>query len=216
MSPDWLAPLRQVSRVPGCQLPWSSSRGSSSSPSPTAGSRQAGSVTRVLEVPLDGLPDALDGVRIGHLSDFHLGAPLSRGNRASERPRGGSRSGDPTSSVSPETSSPILEASRGSSAPRGPRAPVRRARQPRRRRHTRSVLAGGGAPRPRAHEASRRRGRIRRARAGNALQSWASTRKPIGRSRLGRTSSPNRGQRFGCCSAISPDRRTDSAAPRSI
>ena len=40
---------------------------------------------RVLEVPLDGLPEALDGVRIGHLSDFHLGAPLSRGNRASER-----------------------------------------------------------------------------------------------------------------------------------
>jgi uncharacterized protein len=41
--------------------------------------------TRVLEVALDGLPQALDGVRIGHLSDFHLGAPLSRGNRASER-----------------------------------------------------------------------------------------------------------------------------------
>ena len=40
---------------------------------------------RVLEVPLDGLPEALDGMRIGHLSDFHLGAPLSRGNRASER-----------------------------------------------------------------------------------------------------------------------------------
>jgi predicted MPP superfamily phosphohydrolase len=40
---------------------------------------------RVLEVPLGGLPDALDGLRIGHLSDFHLGAPFSRGNRASER-----------------------------------------------------------------------------------------------------------------------------------
>ena len=35
--------------------------------------------TRVVEVPIDGLPDALDGLRIGHLSDFHLGAPLSRG-----------------------------------------------------------------------------------------------------------------------------------------
>ena len=32
-----------------------------------------------------GLPQALDGMRIGHLSDFHLGAPLSRGNGASER-----------------------------------------------------------------------------------------------------------------------------------
>jgi len=41
--------------------------------------------TRVVEVGLDGLPEALDGIRIGHLSDFHLGAPLSRGNRASER-----------------------------------------------------------------------------------------------------------------------------------
>ena len=29
-----------------------------------------------------GLPEALDGVRIGHLSDFHLGARLSRGNGA--------------------------------------------------------------------------------------------------------------------------------------
>ena len=41
--------------------------------------------TRVLEVEVAGLPQALDGLRIGHLSDFHLGAPLSRGNGASER-----------------------------------------------------------------------------------------------------------------------------------
>lgn len=41
--------------------------------------------TRVLELPIDGLPEALDGLRIGHLSDFHLGAPLSLGNRASAR-----------------------------------------------------------------------------------------------------------------------------------
>lgn len=39
--------------------------------------------TRVLEVPIVGLPAALDGLRVGHLSDFHLGAPLSLGNRAS-------------------------------------------------------------------------------------------------------------------------------------
>ena len=39
--------------------------------------------TRVLEVPLRGLPPALDGDRIGHLSDFHLGARFSLGNRAS-------------------------------------------------------------------------------------------------------------------------------------
>jgi uncharacterized protein len=41
--------------------------------------------TRVLEVPVPGLPAALDGIRVGHLSDFHLGARLSRGNKASER-----------------------------------------------------------------------------------------------------------------------------------
>ena len=41
--------------------------------------------TRVLDVAIDGLPEALDGVRVGHLSDFHLGAPFSLGNRASAR-----------------------------------------------------------------------------------------------------------------------------------
>ncbi len=40
---------------------------------------------RVVEVAVPGLPVALDGLRIGHLSDFHLGAFLSRGNRASVR-----------------------------------------------------------------------------------------------------------------------------------
>jgi uncharacterized protein len=41
--------------------------------------------TRVLEVGIRGLPPSLDGVRVAHLSDFHLGAPVSRGNRASEK-----------------------------------------------------------------------------------------------------------------------------------
>lgn len=40
---------------------------------------------RIREVEIPELPPALDGLRIAHLSDFHLGAPLSRGNRASER-----------------------------------------------------------------------------------------------------------------------------------
>lgn len=39
---------------------------------------------RELEVPLPGLPSELDGLRIAHLSDFHLGMP-SRGARAVER-----------------------------------------------------------------------------------------------------------------------------------
>jgi predicted MPP superfamily phosphohydrolase len=41
--------------------------------------------TRVLDVRIGGLPEALDGLRIAHLSDFHLGAPLSRGRIATER-----------------------------------------------------------------------------------------------------------------------------------
>ena len=41
--------------------------------------------TRILEVHVACLPPALDGMRTGHLSDFHLGAPFSRGNGASER-----------------------------------------------------------------------------------------------------------------------------------
>jgi uncharacterized protein len=39
---------------------------------------------RVLEVELQGLPPELDGLRIAHLSDFHLGVP-SRGTRAAEQ-----------------------------------------------------------------------------------------------------------------------------------
>jgi len=39
---------------------------------------------RTLDVEVDGLPAELDGLRIVHLSDFHLGVP-SRGGRAVER-----------------------------------------------------------------------------------------------------------------------------------
>jgi predicted MPP superfamily phosphohydrolase len=39
---------------------------------------------RVLELPVAGLPPELDGLRIAHLSDFHLGPP-SRGTHAVER-----------------------------------------------------------------------------------------------------------------------------------
>jgi len=40
--------------------------------------------TRVLDVEIEGLPQGLDGLRIAHLSDFHLGIP-SRGQTAVER-----------------------------------------------------------------------------------------------------------------------------------
>jgi predicted MPP superfamily phosphohydrolase len=39
---------------------------------------------RVRDVQIPGLPAELDGLRIAHLSDFHLGVP-SRGVRAVER-----------------------------------------------------------------------------------------------------------------------------------
>ena len=39
---------------------------------------------RTLELEVDGLPPELDGLRIAHLSDFHLGLP-SLGERATER-----------------------------------------------------------------------------------------------------------------------------------
>ena len=40
--------------------------------------------TRVLELPVDGLPAELDGLRVAHLSDFHFG-PVSRGTVAGRR-----------------------------------------------------------------------------------------------------------------------------------
>ena len=40
--------------------------------------------TRVLQLPVDGLPAALDGLRVAHLSDFHFG-PVSRGTVAGLR-----------------------------------------------------------------------------------------------------------------------------------
>jgi uncharacterized protein len=40
--------------------------------------------TRVLELPVTGLPAALEGLRIAHLSDFHFG-PVSRGRAAGLR-----------------------------------------------------------------------------------------------------------------------------------
>src|SRR5204862_4199103 len=40
--------------------------------------------TRILPCPIEGLPPELHGLRVAHLSDFHLGIP-SRGSRAVER-----------------------------------------------------------------------------------------------------------------------------------
>ena len=40
--------------------------------------------TRILQIEIQGLPPELDGLRIAHLSDFHLGMP-SRGSSATKR-----------------------------------------------------------------------------------------------------------------------------------
>jgi uncharacterized protein len=50
--------------------------------------------TRILEIELAGLPPELDGLRIAHLSDFHLGTP-SRGLVATERAIAWTESRDP-------------------------------------------------------------------------------------------------------------------------
>ena len=50
----------------------------------TGGGRRAGCDSRVIDVEIPGLDPALDGLRIAHLSDFHLGMP-SRGRRATEQ-----------------------------------------------------------------------------------------------------------------------------------
>jgi uncharacterized protein len=49
---------------------------------------------KTIEVEVPGLPPELDGLRIAHLSDFHLGLP-SRGGRAVERALAWTRQRDP-------------------------------------------------------------------------------------------------------------------------
>ena len=132
---------------------------------------------RVLDVPIDGLPPELDGLRIAHLSDFHLGVP-SRGVRAVER-----------AVAWVEERRPDLVCVTGDllSRPRGePRCwrcssgsgTLRGARQPRSGAVARSVLAAGGAGRLAHGDAALRRvGRGRAARqpvelAGVDPRSW--------------------------------------------
>ena len=99
---------------------------------------------RELELALAGLPPELDGLRIAHLSDFHLGVP-SRGARAVER------AVDWVAERRPDLvcdhRRPALAAARRAAScsrcSRGCRASVRRARQPRLRDLARPVLAPG-------------------------------------------------------------------------
>ena len=97
--------------------------------------------TRVLEVPVPGLPPELDGLRIAHLSDFHLGVP-SRGASRSSAPSSGCAAARPDLVC---VTGDLLSHPRGGArarraAPRRPRR-VRRPRKPRRRSRPRPVLA---------------------------------------------------------------------------
>ena len=121
--------------------------------------------TRVLEVPVDGLPAELDGcgsrtrrrarrrapveldgLRIAHLSDFHLGPP-SRGSVAVRKAAAWVRERRPDLVVA---TGDLLSHPRGRAAARrdaaGPRR-LRRARKPRHRGHARPVLPPGRAGR---------------------------------------------------------------------
>ena len=123
--------------------------------------------TRVVEVEVPGLPQALDGMRIGHLSDFHLGAPLSRGNGASER------AAEWVASRSPELvciTGDLVSLPRGEARLRRIISlldrPYRRSRESRRRDHARPVLSRSRARGPRRCLPLARRGGHRRGSRG--------------------------------------------------
>ena len=70
--------------------------------------------TRVLELPVFGLPRELDGLRVAHLSDFHFG-PVSRGRRAGLRAADWVRSREPDLVL---VTGDLLSRPRGRPAPR--------------------------------------------------------------------------------------------------
>ena len=193
----------RVSRVPGCSSSWSSC--AAAVVLVGYGWVEAGWLrTRVLEVTLDGLPDGprrradRTPIRLPPRRAALAREPCERtgravGRRAPTRPR-------------LYHGRPRLPSSRRA-APRGPpgrpRASLRRARQSRRRSHTRSVLDG-----PRSFAISSTRdfsGTRQRSSfcAGNASRWLEWIRRPIERSRPGRTSWLIRRRRFVCFSAIS-------------
>ena len=131
---------------------------------------------RVLEVPVPGLPPELDGLRIAHLSDFHLGVP-SRGLRAVRRAVAWVASRAARSRLHHRRPALARERpGRARPAARSASAPVRRARQPRLRDLARPVLAAGRDRRPDARDAALRLGRRASTCAGAASSSRASTR----------------------------------------
>ncbi len=104
---------------------------------------------RVLEVEIEGLPKSLDGLRVAHLSDFHLGVP-SRGRVATERAVAWVAERRPDlvcitgDLVSHPRGVPAARSAAGHARPA-----LRRPRQSRCCGHARSVLARRGARRPR-------------------------------------------------------------------
>jgi uncharacterized protein len=68
----------------GSRIPWSAAAAVTAAALAWAHFEAGWVRLRTREVPLEGLPPELDGLRVAHLSDFHLGVP-SRGARAVER-----------------------------------------------------------------------------------------------------------------------------------
>ena len=101
------------------------------------------------ELPLPGLPPELAGLRIAHLSDFHLGDPSPGSARRASALWNGSWSDSPTWCSSRATCWRGQGRCAAARADRRAAAGVRRARQPRLRRQPRPLLETGRRGRPR-------------------------------------------------------------------
>ena len=86
--------------ISGSAGPWARRAGALSAAAALAwGWFEAGWVRlRELELAVPGLPPELDGLRIAHLSDFHLGVPSRGARRDRARGRVGCGAASPTSS----------------------------------------------------------------------------------------------------------------------
>ena len=130
-----------------------------------------------------GLPAPLDGVRIGHLSDFHLGARFS--------PRQTARASAPPRGPRIETRTPRLRHRRSCVPPRGEASPAGCSHGSTGRTScwgtTTLQSRGTRSHAPRSSTTSSARGccatRRRRSTGGERVSSWASIRRRTGRNR---------------------------------
>ena len=157
----------------------------------------------VLEVELDGLPAELDGLRVAHLSDFHLGPP-GRGARRADVPSTGSRS---ETGARLRHGRPGLAPARRAVAAgvaRTAGTAVRGPRESRRRRDAGSLLGRSGASMTSRRPPSCSRTRRRPLSCGDAaFRSWASIRARTAPAALRRRLSPTPRRTSGSFSATS-------------